>query len=103
ASRYWEAYQMAVAWFETWGFWAVFVAGFSPIPYKVFTIAAGALSMLWAPFVLASIIGRGARFFLVAGLMAWGGEKMELALHKYVDRLGWATVGLVGVWLLAYQ
>ena len=102
-SHYWEAYQTAVAWFENWGFWAVFVAGFSPIPYKVFTIAAGALSMLWAPFVLASIIGRGARFFLVAGLMAWGGEKMEAALHKYVDRLGWATVGLVGVGLLAYQ
>lgn len=102
-SHYWEAYQTAVAWFENWGFWAVFVAGFSPIPYKVFTIAAGALSMLCAPFVLASIIGRGARFFLVAGLMAWGGEKMEAALHKYVDRLGWATVGLVGVGLLAYQ
>lgn len=100
-SRYWPAYQTAVEWFGKWGFWAVFVAGFSPIPYKVFTIAAGALSMALLPFVLASIIGRGLRFFLVAGLMAWGGAKMEAALHRYIDRLGWATVALVvlgGVW-----
>ncbi len=100
-SRYWPAYQTAVDWFGKWGFWAVFVAGFSPIPYKVFTIAAGALSMALLPFVLASIIGRGLRFFLVAGLMAWGGAKMEEALHRYIDRLGWATVALVvlgGVW-----
>ena len=61
------------------------------------------MSMALAPFFLASAIGRGMRFFLVAGLMAWGGEKMEVALHKYVDRLGWATVGLVGVGILAYQ
>jgi membrane protein YqaA with SNARE-associated domain len=102
-SHYWDSYQTAVAWFGTWGFWAVFVAGFSPIPYKVFTIAAGAMSMALLPFVLASTIGRGLRFFLVAGLMAWGGEKMEAALHKYVDRLGWITVGLVGIAILAYQ
>ncbi len=44
------------------------------------------------PFVLASTIGRGGRFFLVAGLMARGGERMEKALHRYVDRIGWATV-----------
>ena len=68
--RYWLAYQTAVEWFGEWGFWAVFIAGFSPIPYKVFTIAAGALSMALLPFALASLVGRGARFFLVAGLMA---------------------------------
>src|SRR3990167_2335522 len=44
-SSYWASYQTAVLWFEQWGFWAIFVAGFSPIPYKVFTIAAGSLSM----------------------------------------------------------
>nr|WP_305907053.1 YqaA family protein [Methylomarinum sp. Ch1-1]MDP4519771.1 YqaA family protein [Methylomarinum sp. Ch1-1] len=61
-SRYWEKYQLAEAWFQQWGVWAVFVAGFSPIPYKVFTIAAGALQMLFPPFVLASMVGRGAFF-----------------------------------------
>jgi membrane protein YqaA with SNARE-associated domain len=101
-SRYWPAYETAVAWFGRWGFWAVFIAGFSPIPYKVFTIAAGALSMAVLPFALASTVGRGLRFFLVAGLMAWGGERMEAALHRHVDRLGWATVALVAIVALWY-
>lgn len=102
-SRYWASYQLAVEWFQEWGFWAIFLAGFSPIPYKVFTIAAGALSMTFAPFVLASMIGRGARFFLVAGLMALGGEKMEKALYKYVDRLGWAVVIIVCLGFALWQ
>lgn len=95
ASRYWPSYLLAVELFGRWGFWAVFIAGFSPIPYKVFTIAAGALSMAFLPFILASFIGRGARFFLVAGLMAWGGKRMEEKLHRHIDRLGWAIVALV--------
>lgn len=102
-TKYWASYQNAVAWFADYGFWAVFVAGFSPIPYKVFTIAAGALSMALLPFTLASIIGRGARFYLVAGLMKWGGARMEAALHRYVDRLGWASVVLVVTGLLIIQ
>ena len=79
------------------GFWIVFTAGFTPIPYKVFTIAAGVISMAFLPFVLASLVGRSARFFLVAGLMVWGGERMEKNLHQYVDRLGWAVVALIGI------
>ena len=102
-SHYWPAYQTAVAWFGEWGFWAVFIAGFSPIPYKVFTIAAGSLSMVLLPFTIASLIGRGARFFLVAGLMKWGGARMEEMLHRYVDRLGWATVVLLAFGFLIYR
>ncbi|MCK6404998.1 MAG: DedA family protein [Rhodocyclaceae bacterium] len=97
ASRLWPHYLTAREWFAEWGFWAIFVAGFSPIPYKAFTIAAGTLSMALLPFTLASLIGRGSRFFLVAGLMRWGGARMESALHRYVDRLGWATVAAIGV------
>ncbi|MDO9225241.1 MAG: YqaA family protein [Pseudomonadota bacterium] len=102
-SHYWPTYQKAVAWFGEWGFWAIFIAGFSPIPYKVFTIAAGALSMALLPFTVASIIGRGMRFFMVAGLMAWGGERMEQALHRTIDRIGWATVALLIVGLGLYE
>ena len=102
-TKYWASYQTAVLWFKDYGFWAMFIAGFSPIPYKVFTIAAGALSMALLPFALASIVGRGARFYLVAGLMKWGGARMEAVLHRYVDRLGWATVALVAVGLLITQ
>lgn len=91
---YWDAYLRSVQWFEEWGFLAVFVAGFSPIPYKIFTIAAGAFGMFLPGFVLASTIGRGARFFIVAGLLKWGGERMEHRLKRHVDTLGWITVGV---------
>ena len=95
--HYWAAFQKAEAWFTEWGVWAIFLAGFSPIPYKIFTIAAGALAMPLLPFSIASFIGRGARFFMVAGLMKWGGASMEANLRKHVDRIGWATVGLIAV------
>jgi len=91
-SHYWSGYLKAKEWFGEWGFWAVFLAGFSPIPYKIFTITAGVISMALGPFVLASLVGRGARFFLVAALMAWGGERMETLLREYIDRVGWLVV-----------
>ena len=93
---YWDGYLQARLWFQTWGVWAVLAAGFSPIPYKIFTIAAGAVSMLLAPFLLASLVGRGARFFLLSGLVAWGGPRIESNLKRYIDTIGWALVA-VGV------
>lgn len=95
--HYWASFQKAELWFKDWGVWAIFLAGFSPIPYKVFTIAAGALAMPLLPFTIASFFGRGARFFMVAGLMKWGGPKMEANLKQYVDRIGWATVIIIAV------
>jgi membrane protein YqaA with SNARE-associated domain len=100
---YYPKYLEAKGWFDRWGFWAVFLAGFSPIPYKVFTITAGVIAMAFLPFVLASLVGRGARFFLVAGLMAWGGERMERQLRKWVDLLGWLTVAAVILILIIYR
>jgi len=92
---YFDSYLLAQAWFAKWGFWAIFLAGFTPIPYKVFTIASGAAAMALAPFILGSFIGRGARFFLVAGLMRWGGVDLEKQLALWVDRIGWAMVILL--------
>jgi membrane protein YqaA with SNARE-associated domain len=94
---YWEAFQTTVEWFAEWGFWVVILAGFSPIPYKVFTIAAGTVGMVFIPFILASIIGRGGRFFLVAALIWWGGERMDQLLRNYIDRLGWLFIILAVV------
>lgn len=94
---YMSRYQMAVDWFGEWGVWVIFLAGFSPIPYKLFTIAAGVISMVFLPFILASLVGRGMRFFLVAGLMVWGGEKMDRMFRAYVERIGWAVVVLAVV------
>jgi len=70
----------------------VLVAGFSPIPYKVFTIAAGAMAIAWLPFFIASLLGRGARFFLVAIVLGWGGPRMEPWLRRYMERIGWFSV-----------
>lgn len=92
---YWDAYQRSQQWFIEYGFWAVLAAGFSPIPYKIFTIAAGAMAMPFAPFVLASIVGRASRFFIVAGLIHWGGSRVEQLLRRYVDILGWLFVGVL--------
>ncbi|HIE55142.1 MAG TPA: hypothetical protein EYP90_08190, partial [Chromatiaceae bacterium] len=61
------------------------------------------ISMSFLPFVLASFVGRGARFFLVAGLMAWGGEAMEERLHRYVDWIGWGLVVIVAAGMLSYR
>ncbi len=97
-SRYWEAYLHGREWFERWGVWAVLLAGFSPIPYKVFTLTAGVMQMAFLPFVLASLLGRGARFFLVAALVRLGGERMDHFLRRHIDWMGWAVVGAVVVW-----
>jgi membrane protein YqaA with SNARE-associated domain len=100
---YYDRYLRAVDWFDAWGFWAIFLAGFSPIPYKIFTITAGAISMAFLPFMIASMIGRGGRFFLVAMLMAWGGESMEEKLRHIVDWLGWGVVVLVVAGVAVYK
>jgi membrane protein YqaA with SNARE-associated domain len=89
---YWQRYLDARVWFDEWGIWVVFLAGFSPIPYKIFTITAGVASMAFLPFVIASFIGRGTRFFLVSALMVWGGSRMEIMLRKYIDRIGWTVI-----------
>jgi membrane protein YqaA with SNARE-associated domain len=89
----------AMSWFSEWGVWVVFIAGFSPIPYKLFTVSAGFLQMAFLPFLLASAVGRGLRFFLVAGLIKLGGSTMEKNLRKWVDVLGWGLVALI---IIAY-
>ena len=99
-SHYADAYSRSLEWFQRYGVWVVFIAGFSPIPYKVFTIGAGAASMSFVPFIIASLVGRGARVFLVAGVIFAGGPRAEQQLRVYVDRIGWASVVVVAGALL---
>ena len=89
---YWDKYMIAQDWFREWGFWSVVIAGFSPIPFKLFTITAGAFAMSVPMFLLASLVGRSAHFFLVAFAMAWAGPKMEPLVRRYIEWLGWLTV-----------
>ncbi|WP_130537402.1 YqaA family protein [Thiomicrorhabdus indica] len=86
--------------FDEYGVWVVFIAGFSPIPYKVFTITAGASAMALLPFIIASFFGRGARFLLVALLMKYGGSKLEPFIRKWVDWLGWLIIALIILYII---
>ncbi|MEO1846197.1 MAG: YqaA family protein [Pseudomonadota bacterium] len=95
-----SAFERARTWFEIYGVWVVFIAGFTPIPYKIFTISAGLIGMSLVPFLLASLVGRGARFFLVAGLILLGGEALETQLRRHVDTIGWVTVVVLVLGLL---
>ncbi|AAU38878.1 YqaA family protein [[Mannheimia] succiniciproducens] len=91
---YQQHWDTAISWFQQWGILVVFVAGFSPIPYKVFTIAAGVMQMAFIPFVITAFVSRAARFLLVAKLAAWGGEKFAAKLRKSIEVIGWAVVVL---------
>ena len=94
------AFEVVRAKFQAHGVWIVFLAGFTPIPYKLFTISAGLASMSLLPFVAASLVGRGARFFLVAGLIYAGGERVESQLRHYADAIGWTVLILAVLALL---
>ena len=67
--------------------WAVGIAGFTPIPYKVFTISAGAFNINFLVFFFASLISRSARFFLVGGLIYIFGPKIQAFIEKYFNLL----------------
>jgi len=99
---YQARFEKVTTWFEHWGFWAVLVAGFSPVPYKLFTIAAGVLNLALIPFVLASIIGRGARFFLLAWCLARYGPAIEPKLVRYIEYIGWTVVGLLSLAIVIF-
>ena len=77
------------------GFWIVFTAGFTPIPYKIITISAGAFKINFLIFTIASVISRGARFFLVSFLLKKFGESIKKFIEKYFNLLAIAGVILL--------
>jgi len=81
--------------YEEYNFWAVFTAGFTPIPYKVFTIAAGVAKINFPIFIFASILGRGGRFLIVAFLLHHFGEPVRKFIDKYFNLLSLLFVVLL--------
>ncbi len=74
-------------WFHTYGFWGVLIAAITPIPYKVFTITSGSFNLAFSKFMIASLIGRGTRFFAVSALIFIFGIKIKNFIDKYFNLL----------------
>ncbi len=87
-----QSYEIALEWFKLWGVWVVIIAAFTPIPYKLFTIGAGALQMSFPAFVAASIIGRSMRFYMVCGLFKLGDKYLHNWIQKWIDVIGWTVL-----------
>ncbi|SMN14482.1 FIG139438: lipoprotein B [uncultured Candidatus Thioglobus sp.] len=87
-------------WFTEYGIWIVAIAGFSPMPYKIFTIGAGIANMALLPLILISFLARGMRFFLVAFFIRKFGNVCDVWLKKYIDRLGYSLIVVIalGIW-----
>lgn len=92
SSAYVDSYFQIRDWFDAHGVWIILLAGFTPLPYKLFTITAGAMHMAFFPFIVASFLGRGLRFFLVSALMYFVGERIEARLRHYIEAIGWSAI-----------
>ncbi len=99
-----EAFERVGALYERYNFWIVFTAGFTPLPYKIFTITGGLFHINFPMFLIASICSRGLRFFLIAGLIWRFGAPIKSFIDRYFNLLAVAfTVLLVGsFFLLSY-
>ena len=87
--------------YETWNFWIIFTAGFTPIPFKLFTITSGAFSINFPMFIIASTISRSARFLLVSGLISKYGAPIQEFIDRYFNKLAILfTILLIGGFFL---
>lgn len=84
-----EAFTEVQALYDRYDFWAVFLAGLTPIPYKIFTLSAGVFSINFGIFVLASGLSRGFRFFVEAGLIYFFGPPISRFIDRYFNLLTW--------------
>ncbi|KTC65175.1 SNARE associated Golgi protein (plasmid) [Legionella adelaidensis] len=103
SSSYADSYNLVKTWFTEGGVWMVILAGFTPFPYKIFTITAGAMHMALFPFLIGSLIGRGLRFFLVSGILFFAGDKIHNRLRIYMDIIGWSALVLVIVAIVLFK
>ena len=90
-----QKYEQTRVLFDAWGPWILIAKGWTPFPYKVLTIAAGVFKMAIVPFVLASVIARAMRFYLVAGLLFWFGEPIRDFIERRLSLITTAFVVLL--------
>ncbi len=98
-----DEFKVLQTWYLDHGALIVLFAGFTPIPYKLFTIASGAFSMALAPFILMSAIGRSLRFFLISALCVWAGDSVNRFVGRYATPIGWSIVVVVFIGLIYWS
>lgn len=84
-------------------FWMLVLAGFVPVPLKIFTWASGVVGMPLLPFFFGMVIGRGKRVYLLAGVIRLGGKRAEEALHRWVEWIGWGLVALIAAAIIYFK
>ncbi len=82
-----EAFDGVQGLYDRWDFWAIFFAGLTPIPYKVFTLSAGVFAINFGVFLFASVLSRGLRFFVLAALIFKFGKPIEAFIDRYFNAL----------------
>ncbi|SDG26209.1 membrane protein YqaA, SNARE-associated domain [Limimonas halophila] len=92
---YMDSFAELRALYGAWGFWVVFAAGLTPIPYKVFTIASGVFTLNPAAFIVGSAVSRGLRFFAVSALIYYLGPPVRRVIERNVNLVGTALVVLL--------
>lgn len=98
-----EKFQNVGSLYDRFNFWIIFTAGFTPLPFKLFTIAGGMFDINFVMFIIASIIARGMRFFLIAGLIWKFGAPIKVFIDKYFNLLASLfAVMLIGFTALAF-
>ncbi len=90
-----EAFATVQSLYNRYDFWSIFAAGFTPIPFKVFTLSAGVFRISLPVFLIASTVSRSARFFLVAGLIYVKGPSIQGFIDRHFDRLAWLFLALL--------
>lgn len=112
------SFQSVLGMLNNFGILFVIIGSFTPLPYKVVAICCGVAAAgntvfgesldvsMWQLnifiFIIVSLLGRGARFFLIAGLLKLGGEKMEAKIHRYIDIIGIVCVVICVIAMIAY-
>lgn len=90
-----NAFEQVAEWYNVWGGWGVLFAAVTPFPYKVLTIFSGATGLNFFVFTVVSIVGRSARFFLVAWLLGRYGDPIRIFIEKYLSLLFTLFVALL--------
>ena len=96
------AFYRLEAWFAEWGFWVIILKGLTPIPFKVVTITSGAILFSLPQFLLASLISRGARFFIESALFGKYGAPLHDYMRRHATKFTLLAVGTIvaGILLL---